>query len=102
MLSDKEINTLNDKNFLKKCKNFVKETLKEDIGSGDITTLSTIPEEETGKAKLIIKDYGIIAGINLAKIFASEKNRLAITILKNDGDKVKKRRYSTHTKRKYS
>jgi nicotinate-nucleotide pyrophosphorylase (carboxylating) len=44
--------------------------LKEDIGDGDHTTLSTIPAEETGQVKLIIKEDGVLAGVEIArKIF---------------------------------
>ncbi len=41
--------------------------LDEDIGDGDHTTLSTIPAEATGKARLLVKQSGIIAGVRIAK-----------------------------------
>jgi len=40
---------------------------REDIGDGDHTTLATIPEDTTGKARLVSKDHGIIAGISIAE-----------------------------------
>ena len=89
MLLDSKINPLEDKNFLNKCRNFVKEVLKEDIGSGDLTTLSTIPKKAIGQARLLVKDSGIIAGIDLAKIFSIERRGLNIKILKHDGERVK-------------
>ena len=89
MLLDGKINPLEDKNFLNKCRNFVKEILKEDIGSGDLTTLSTIPKKAIGQARLLVKDSGIIAGIDLAKIFSIERRGLNIKILKHDGERVK-------------
>ncbi len=39
----------------------------EDVGDGDHTTLSTIPENETGKQQLIIKEEGILAGVDIAR-----------------------------------
>ncbi|KAA6318449.1 Nicotinate-nucleotide pyrophosphorylase (carboxylating), partial [termite gut metagenome] len=39
----------------------------EDIGDGDHTTLSCIPPTATGKSKLLIKEAGILAGIEMAK-----------------------------------
>ena len=48
----------------------LKLALQEDLGDGDHTTLATIPEKTRGKAMLIIKEAGMIAGIDIArKIF---------------------------------
>ncbi|MBI4929233.1 MAG: carboxylating nicotinate-nucleotide diphosphorylase [Bacteroidetes bacterium] len=70
---------------------FVFSSLKEDIGNGDHTTLSCIPENAKGKSKLIIKDDGIIAGVSLAeKIFLSFDKNLRIKFFLPDGTKVKK------------
>ena len=41
--------------------------LTEDIGDGDHSSLACVPENATGKAKLIVKDTGVIAGIELAQ-----------------------------------
>ena len=46
---------------------FIKEALNEDIGDGDHTSLACFPNNAIGKANLISKDIGIIAGIELAK-----------------------------------
>lgn len=46
---------------------FIKAGLKEDVGSGDHTSLACIPKDKISKAKLLVKDTGIIAGIELAK-----------------------------------
>jgi nicotinate-nucleotide pyrophosphorylase (carboxylating) len=46
--------------------NFIINSLKEDVGDGDHTSLATIPAETTGKAKLLVKDNGILAGVELA------------------------------------
>ena len=63
--------------------------LREDIGDGDHSSLSCVPENATGHAKLIVKDEGIIAGIELAeKIFHRYDPSLEITIFINDGTEV--------------
>ena len=42
---------------------FIQQSLQEDIGQGDFTTLSTINKEQQGKAKLLVKENGVLAGI---------------------------------------
>lgn len=70
---------------------FIKNALQEDIGNGDHTSLSTIPIGEKNKASLIIKDNGIIAGVELAKkIFYCLDKSLVITTRIFDGAKVRK------------
>jgi len=65
--------------------------LQEDIGPGDYTTLATIPENAVGKAQLIVKDNGVIAGIAIAeKIVQAFDPSLKITTLIEDGAIVKK------------
>lgn len=64
--------------------------LKEDIGDGDHTSLSCVPEDATGHAKLLVKDEGIIAGVSLAKrIFNTYDPSLKIEVHLLDGSKVK-------------
>ena len=61
----------------------------EDIGDGDHTTLSSIPTDAKGKQQLIIKEKGIVAGIEIAKkIFAAFDPELRMTQYLNDGDHV--------------
>ena len=68
----------------------IKLALKEDIGEGDHTSLSCVPEEAQGHAKLIIKDTGILAGVELAKrIFNQYDSTLEMKIHLLDGAKVK-------------
>lgn len=70
-------------------KPFILNALAEDIGGGDYTSLSTIPEDQKGKAKLLIKDTGIIAGIDVAlEIFKAVDPELQIEILISDGEPV--------------
>ena len=62
----------------------------EDVGDGDHTTLSTIPAEETGKQQLIVKEEGILAGVEIArKVFEKFDPSLKMTTFINDGAHVK-------------
>lgn len=69
---------------------FIKSALHEDIGAGDHTSLSTIPKNAIGKAKLLVKDDGIIAGISLAlDIFKAVDPGLKVDVLIEDGSVIK-------------
>ena len=46
---------------------FIIKALDEDIGSGDHTSLATIDADDLSKARLIVKDRGVIAGVSFAK-----------------------------------
>ena len=64
--------------------------LNEDIGSGDITTGATIPENVLGKGIFLVKDEGIIAGIDVAEqVFKTVDKGLVFLKSLNDGDIVK-------------
>ncbi|MDX2250344.1 MAG: carboxylating nicotinate-nucleotide diphosphorylase [Bacteroidia bacterium] len=68
----------------------IREAFREDIGSGDHTSLSTIPAGLTASAKAIIKDTGILAGVALAeRIFRTANSELETRILIPDGTPVK-------------
>lgn len=68
----------------------IKHWLAEDIGDGDHTTLCCIPADAVGRSRLIVKDTGIIAGIEVAKkVFEIFDNELIITQYMHDGDEVK-------------
>jgi len=74
--------------------NFIDElidiAIKEDIGDGDHTSLSCIPISAKGKAQLLVKEEGIIAGIELGKkIFQKIDSTLVFNQFLNDGDNVK-------------
>lgn len=70
--------------------NFIQSALLEDIGPGDYSTLASIPEGKTGKAQLLIKDDGILAGVELAaEIFKAVDPKLKVEFFKKDGDRVK-------------
>jgi nicotinate-nucleotide pyrophosphorylase (carboxylating) len=65
--------------------------LQEDIGNGDHTSLSTISSNTKNKASLIIKEAGILAGVDLAKkIFRVVDPNLKVSVYKKDGAHVKK------------
>lgn len=63
----------------------------EDIGDGDHTTLCCIPEDAMGKSHLLIKEDGILAGVEVAKkVFNRFDSTMQVEVLINDGTKVKK------------
>lgn len=69
---------------------FVKQAVAEDIGDGDHTSLSTIEAEAQGEAKLIVKDDGILAGIEVAQaIMAYIDETLSCEVFIQDGSEVK-------------
>jgi nicotinate-nucleotide pyrophosphorylase len=62
----------------------------EDIGDGDHTTLCCIPATEMGRSKLLIKEAGILAGVEIAKkVFQAFDPELKMTVYINDGAEVK-------------
>ncbi|MBP2691080.1 MAG: carboxylating nicotinate-nucleotide diphosphorylase [Muribaculaceae bacterium] len=62
----------------------------EDVGDGDHTTLSTIPADETGRQHLLVKEEGILAGVDIArKVFEKFDPTLKMTVFINDGAHVK-------------
>ena len=69
---------------------FIISSLNEDVGDGDHTSLATISAGTKGKAKLLVKDEGILAGVELAEeIFHVVDPGLKITVFIKDGEKVK-------------
>jgi nicotinate-nucleotide pyrophosphorylase (carboxylating) len=68
---------------------FIKNAIAEDLGDGDHTSLSTIPAGATGKAKLLVKEPGILAGVELAlEIFNQIDANLQTEIFITDGETV--------------
>ena len=69
----------------------IKLSFAEDIGDGDHTTLCCIPATEMGKSQLIIKEDGVLAGVEMAKrVFNHFDPSLKVTVYINDGAEVKK------------
>jgi len=68
---------------------FIQNALQEDVGDGDHSSLASIPEDLQNRARLLIKDEGILAGVELAKhIFKQVDPALELDIQINDGTKV--------------
>lgn len=68
---------------------FIQHALKEDIGSGDITTLATIPIDQEGRAIFYFKENGVIAGIELAKMICKHvDSEMQVNFSVQDGDKI--------------
>lgn len=68
---------------------FVLKSLGEDIGDGDHSSLACIPWESAGKAKLLIKEEGVLAGVLVARqVFSEIDKELELNILIEDGSKV--------------
>ncbi len=69
----------------------IREALHEDIGDGDHTSLATIPADAQGKAKLLVKENGIVAGVELAqRIFALYDPSLQVEVFIQDGSPIQK------------
>jgi nicotinate-nucleotide pyrophosphorylase (carboxylating) len=76
--------------FKKELEIIITNAIREDVGEGDHTSLSCIPLEAKGKAKLLVKDEGIIAGVEFAKmVFNYIDADLKVETLINDGEMVK-------------
>ncbi len=62
----------------------------EDVGDGDHTTLSTIPADEMGKQHLLVKEEGILAGVEMARrVFEKFDPSLKMTVMIGDGEHVR-------------
>jgi nicotinate-nucleotide pyrophosphorylase (carboxylating) len=69
---------------------FIADALHEDLGSGDHTTLACIPPDAFGKAVLLVKQEGVMAGVQVAcKVFAAFDPTLAIDVKIPDGTRIK-------------
>jgi nicotinate-nucleotide pyrophosphorylase (carboxylating) len=70
---------------------FIITALQEDVGDGDHSSLAAIPAETQHRAKLLVKDDGILAGVELAiEIFKTVDSGLTCRIFKKDGDSIQK------------
>lgn len=69
---------------------FIADALREDVGDGDHSTLGSIPENAISRAKLLVKEAGIIAGVDLAlSIFKVIDQQLKIDVKTSDGNAVR-------------
>lgn len=70
---------------------FIKNALSEDIGSGDHSSLACIPANATRQARLLVKEDGVLAGVNLAlEVFRIYDPRLKTTLFMADGATIRK------------
>lgn len=75
--------------FQKEIDSIIKNAIREDVGDGDHSSLACIPVTAKGKAKLLVKDEGIIAGIDFAKqVFAFVDSNLQVEEILKDGTGV--------------
>jgi len=75
--------------FEKELDFIINNAIREDVGDGDHSSLACIPVTATGKAKLLVKDQGTIAGVEFAKqVFAYVDKNLKVDTLIKDGNKV--------------
>jgi nicotinate-nucleotide pyrophosphorylase (carboxylating) len=71
-------------------RHFIASALKEDIGDGDHSSLAAIPEDAKSRARLLVKDTGILAGVELAwKIFHTVDKDLMVEVNLADGSEIK-------------
>jgi len=77
--------------FQKELNLIIANGIREDVGPGDYSSIACIPDSATGKAKLLVKENGVIAGVEFAKqIFKYVDSNLEIEELIKDGALVKK------------
>jgi len=77
--------------FEKEIELIIINAIREDVGDGDHSSLACIPETTTGKAKLLVKDQGILAGVEFAKrVFQYVDPNLKIDLKMKDGDLIEK------------
>lgn len=82
---------ISEDQFQKELKLIISNAIQEDVGPGDYSSLACIPSEASGKAKLLVKENGIIAGVEFAKmIFAFVDPNLKVEVLLKDGTPVVK------------
>ncbi|AWM14517.1 carboxylating nicotinate-nucleotide diphosphorylase [Flavobacterium sediminis] len=81
---------ISEAQFQKELEIIITNAIREDVGDGDHSSLACIPETAQGKAKLLVKDEGVIAGIEFAKmVFAYVDKDLKMETLLQEGDPVK-------------
>jgi nicotinate-nucleotide pyrophosphorylase (carboxylating) len=80
---------ISNEQFQKELHLIISNAIREDVGDGDHSSLACIPSDAMGKAKLLVKDNGIIAGVAFAKMVFNyvDKDMIVETFI-NDGEKV--------------
>jgi nicotinate-nucleotide pyrophosphorylase (carboxylating) len=81
---------ISEAQFQKELELIISNAIREDVGDGDHSSLACIPASSQGKAKLLVKDEGIIAGVEFAKmIFHYVDKDMKVKTFINDGERVK-------------
>ena len=81
---------ISQEQFNKEIELIIANAIREDVGDGDHSSLACIPVSTQGKAKLLVKDEGIIAGVEFAKkVFQYVDKNMTVETLIEDGSKVK-------------
>jgi nicotinate-nucleotide pyrophosphorylase (carboxylating) len=81
---------ISESQFRNELQLIIENAIREDVGPGDYSSLACIPASATGKAKLLVKQDGIIAGVAFAEmIFKYVDPSLAVAVFINDGEAVK-------------
>src|SRR6478609_5975922 len=82
---------ISDAQFQNELNSLIENAIREDVGPGDYSSLACIPENAQGKAKLLVKEDGIIAGVAFAKmIFEYVDPKMQVETFIEDGTPVKK------------
>lgn len=80
---------ISKRKFQKEINGIIANAIREDVGDGDHSSLACIPEDATGTAKLLVKDEGIIAGVEFARqVFDYVDNGLQLDVKLTDGTPV--------------
>ena len=78
---------ISEKQLAEEIQIIIQNAIREDVGEGDHSSLACIPSEEKGRAKLLVKDTGILAGVDFAKqVFNYVDNSLVLEKVMKDGD----------------
>ncbi|WP_299335724.1 carboxylating nicotinate-nucleotide diphosphorylase [uncultured Psychroserpens sp.] len=81
---------ISQEQFDKEIELIIANAIREDVGDGDHSSLACIPPSALGKAKLLVKDEGVIAGVEFAKqVFAHVDSNMKVETLIEDGSHVK-------------
>ena len=78
---------ISEKQLAEEIQLIIENAIREDVGDGDHSSLACIPSEATGRAKLLVKDQGILAGVEFAKqVFNYVDSTLVLQELMKDGE----------------
>ena len=90
LVTTQRIDTMNEKEIRELTDRLIDLSFAEDIGEGDHTTLCCIPEDAEGRSRLLIKEEGILAGVEVAKeVFRRFDPRMQVEVLMGDGSHVR-------------